>query len=84
MSDQIVPPRDSKEFEPHNRLLSALSGTDLQSLHPHIEVAPLASASDEPLTHVYFVETGVVSLLTALENRVTIGRPRWIERARSV
>ena len=77
MSDQVVPPRESKEFEPHNRLLSALSGTDLQSVHWHIEVAPLASGSvlfevDEPLTHVYFVETGVVSLLTALENRVTV------------
>jgi CRP-like cAMP-binding protein len=78
MSDQVASPRDSQGFEPHNRLLSALSGTDLQSLHPHIEVAPLASGNvlfevDEPLTHAYFVETGVVSLLTAIENRVTVG-----------
>ena len=34
-------PRDSKGFEPHNRLLAALSGSDLQSLEPHIEAVPL-------------------------------------------
>jgi CRP-like cAMP-binding protein len=78
MSIRVATPRDSKGFEPHNRLLAALPGRDLQSLQPHIEAAPLARGSvlfevGEPLTQVYFVETGVVSLLTASENRATVG-----------
>jgi CRP-like cAMP-binding protein len=78
MSIRVATPRDSKGFEPHNRMLAALPGRDLQSLQPHIEAAPLARGSvlfevGEPLTHVYFVETGVVSLLTASENRATVG-----------
>jgi CRP-like cAMP-binding protein len=77
MSGRVATPRDSKGFAPHNRLLAALPGRDLQSLQPHIEAAPLALGSvlfeiGESLTHVYFVETGVVSLLTAF-NRVAVG-----------
>jgi CRP-like cAMP-binding protein len=68
----------SKGFESHNQLLAALPGRDLQSLQPHIEAAPLARGSvlfedGEPLTRVYFVETGVVSLLNAFDNRVAVG-----------
>ena len=71
-------PRDSKGFEPHNRLLAALSGRDLQSLEPHIEAVPLARGSvlfeaGEPLTRVCFVESGVVSLRTAFYNRLSVG-----------
>jgi CRP-like cAMP-binding protein len=78
MSKRVAPPRDSKGFEPNNRLLAALPSEDLQSPQPHIETAPLTSRSvlfevDEPLTNLYFVETGVVSLLTASENRVAVG-----------
>jgi hypothetical protein len=67
-----------KRFELHNRLLAALPGRDLQSLQPHLEAAPLARGrvlfeGGESLTRVHFVETGVVSLLTALENRATVG-----------
>jgi CRP-like cAMP-binding protein len=78
MSDRVATPRDSKGFEPHNPLLAALPGRDLQNLQPHIEAAPLARGSvlfeaGESLTRVYFVETGVVSLLTAFDNRVAVG-----------
>ena len=78
MSDRVARPRDCRELEPHNRLLATLPGRDLQSVQPHLKAAPLASGSvlfevDEPLTRVYFVETGIVSLLTAFENRVTVG-----------
>ena len=79
MSKCAAAPRDSKGLKPKNRLLAALPGKDLQILQPHIEAAPLASGSvlfeaDEPLTRIYLVETGVVSLLTtAFENRVTVG-----------
>jgi CRP-like cAMP-binding protein len=78
MGDRVAEPRDSNGFEPHNRLLAALSRTDLQCLQPHIEAAPLARGSilfdiGEPLTRIYFVDTGVVSLLAALDNRVAVG-----------
>jgi CRP-like cAMP-binding protein len=78
MSNWVAAPRDSKGFEPHNRLLAALPGRDLQTVQPHIEAAPLARGSvlfevGESLTRVYFVETGVVSLLTAFENRIAVG-----------
>ena len=78
MLNWVAAPRDSKGFEPHNRLLAALSGRDLQSLQPHIEAVPLARGSvlfevGEPLTRVCFVESGVVSLLTAFYNRVAVG-----------
>ena len=78
MSNRVAAPRDSKGFEPNNRLLAALPSRDLQSPQSHLEAAPLASGSvlfevDEPLKKLYFVETGVVSLLTASENRVSVG-----------
>jgi CRP-like cAMP-binding protein len=78
MLKRVAAPTDSKGFEPHNRLLAALSGGDLQSLQPHIEAVPLARGSvlfevGEPLTRVCFVESGVVSLLTASYNRVPVG-----------
>jgi CRP-like cAMP-binding protein len=78
MLNRVAAPKDSNGFEPHNRLLAALSGSDLQSLQPHIEAVPLARGSvlfevGEPLTRVCFVESGVVSLLTAFYNRVTVG-----------
>jgi CRP-like cAMP-binding protein len=69
MSNLVTAPRDG-----NNRLLAALPGRDLQQL----EAATLVSGSvlfevDEPLTRVYFVNTGVVSLLTTFENQVTVG-----------
>jgi CRP-like cAMP-binding protein len=74
MSKQVTAPTDSRGFEPKNQLLSALPDWDLLSLQPHLEAVPLARGSvlfeiDEPLTRLYFVETGVAALLTTLENR---------------
>jgi CRP-like cAMP-binding protein len=69
---------DSAGWEPKNRLLASLSSRALLSLQPHLESVSLAGESilfeaDEPLTRVYFVETGAVSLVTPLENRITVG-----------
>jgi CRP-like cAMP-binding protein len=74
MPNRPVTPIDSPGWEPRNRLLSALPSRDLLSLHPHLEAVRLARGSvlfgiDEPLTRVYFIETGVVALLTTLESR---------------
>jgi CRP-like cAMP-binding protein len=78
MLNRATIPIDSPGWEPKNRLLAALSSRALLSLQPHLEFVSLAGESilfdaDEPLTRVYFVETGAVSLVTALENRVTVG-----------
>jgi CRP-like cAMP-binding protein len=72
-TDQSAP-IDSPGWEPQNRLLSALAGRDLLSLQPHLEAVPLARGRvlfgiDEPLTRLYFVETGIVALLTTLKSR---------------
>jgi CRP-like cAMP-binding protein len=69
---------DRKRFEPRNRLLAALPARDLLSLQPHLAAVPLMGGSllseaDERLDHIYFVDTGVVSLVSAFENRVTAG-----------
>ena len=50
----------------------------MRGLQPHLEAVPLAHGRvlydvDVPLTRVYFLESGVASLVTILENRVTIG-----------
>jgi CRP-like cAMP-binding protein len=65
MSDRVVAPRDSNGCEPSNWLLAA------SSFQAHLEAGPLARGSvlfeiDEPVTRVYLVETGVVSLLTRI------------------
>jgi len=78
MSDSIAAPTNCQRFESRNRLLAELPAKDLLSLQPHLAVVPLAGGSvlsdaDEPLDRVYFVDTGVVSLATAFENRVTVG-----------
>ena len=69
---------DRKQFEPRNLLLAALPARDLLSLQPHLQTVPLGcgsviSEADDPLDRVYFVDTGVVSLVTAFENQVTLG-----------
>jgi CRP-like cAMP-binding protein len=74
MSIWILPPTHSRRFEPNNRLLSALPGRDLASLAPQLETVPLARGgvlfeTDEPLTHLYFVESGLAALLTSSGNR---------------
>jgi CRP-like cAMP-binding protein len=78
MLNRATTPIDSPGWEPQNRLLAALSSRALLSLQPHLEFVSLAGESvlfdpDEPLKRVYFVETGAVSLVTPLENRVTVG-----------
>lgn len=56
-----------------NRLLSALSATDLDALRPHLDAAPLDAGQVlhepyQPLGHVWFVRRGMVSLLTPMRD----------------
>jgi len=77
MSNRVVALTDRRELEPRNRLLAVLPGRDLLSLRPHLEPVLLPRGvlleADEPLTRVYFVETGVVSIVTVLESRTSAG-----------
>jgi CRP-like cAMP-binding protein len=83
MSIRIPAPVGGRGLEPKNRLLAALSDRDFLRLQPHLEAVSLPPGSllfdvDEPLTRLYFMETGVAALLTTLENRAigvaTVGR----------
>lgn len=63
-----------------NRLLAKLSGADWALLAPHLEMVALkerqvVEVPNKPLTHVYFVETGVVSVVAvnAEDHRIEVG-----------
>jgi CRP-like cAMP-binding protein len=64
--------------EPLNRLLAVLPDSELQSLHPYLQIVHLEAGSvlfdaGERAERVYFLDTGVASLATAFENRVALG-----------
>ncbi|QGZ95446.1 Crp/Fnr family transcriptional regulator [Terricaulis silvestris] len=59
---------DSQVFSSTNRLLSLLGHSDLALLTPHLTRIPLATRQsierpNEDITHVYFVESGIVSIV---------------------
>jgi CRP-like cAMP-binding protein len=62
-----------------NRLLDALPSADVERLAPLLEAVPLREAmtiyeADTPLTHVYFVRSGIVSLVSEMsEGTVEVG-----------
>jgi CRP-like cAMP-binding protein len=84
MLEDIAKPTHRAQFGPRNRLLAALLPEDLLSLRAHLERVPLADGrilfeANQPITHVYFVEAGVVSLTAAFQNgstaeMATVGR----------
>lgn len=60
-----------------NHILTVLPPTELQALTPHLERIPLTRrmvAYDplQPITHAYFVETGVISVLSIMRDRTAI------------
>jgi CRP-like cAMP-binding protein len=61
---------------PRNGLLAALPHDVLSDVQPHLKPVSLESGRelcdvDEPLRHVYFVEAGVISLVTVFEDGTT-------------
>jgi CRP-like cAMP-binding protein len=67
---------DSARFKPRNRLLAALPYEVLSSLRPHLKPVSLPRGkvlceADEPLTRVFFLEAGAVSLVTVFEDGTT-------------
>jgi CRP-like cAMP-binding protein len=65
-----------RESTPRNRLLAALPHEILSSFRPHLKPVSLRRGrvlrdADEPLRRVYFVEAGIVSLVTVFEDGTT-------------
>jgi CRP-like cAMP-binding protein len=85
----MVTPIYPMKFEPRNRLLAQLTSADLLNLQTYLKRAPLVKGrvlleADEPITRVYFVETGIVSLAAAFRNgstseMATVGREGMVE-----
>jgi CRP-like cAMP-binding protein len=76
MLERIAKPTDRAKFGPRNRLLAALLPEDLLSLRAHLERVPLVEGrvlfdANAPITRLYFVEAGVVSLTAAFQNGST-------------
>jgi CRP-like cAMP-binding protein len=75
---------DQVALRPRNRLLRALSHDILASLLPHLKPVLLPRSkvlcdSNEPLRRVYFVETGLISVVTVFDGcrtaeMATVGR----------
>lgn len=62
---------------PDNRLLRALPAAELALLQPHLErfelqVMEVLAEADAPLTHVYFPEHGVISVVRRLQDGTLI------------
>jgi CRP-like cAMP-binding protein len=69
-------PLNSAVFKPSNRILSALPREALLTLLPHLKPVSLPGGmvlcdASEPLTCVYFVESGMVSMVAVLEGGTT-------------
>ncbi|MBD2731486.1 Crp/Fnr family transcriptional regulator [Nostoc sp. FACHB-892] len=61
---------------PSNKLLAALPASDYERLVPHLKLVALPlrkvlSEAGEPITHVYFPDKAVVSIVTTMENGST-------------
>ncbi len=61
----------------HNRLLLALTATDFGALEPHLTRVALAARQvverpGEDIAHLYFVESGIVSVVAQSANRESI------------
>ncbi|MEH2243819.1 Crp/Fnr family transcriptional regulator [Nostoc sp.] len=70
-------PLDKNLFQqPSNKLLAALPASDYQRLVPHLklialEIPQVLYEAGEPITHVYFPEKGMVSIVTTMEDGST-------------
>src|SRR2546423_1141161 len=72
MSASITQPHPTK-----NKILSSLSPGVYEGLSQHLEPVKLERGKvlhqpEEPISHVYFVNSGIISLLSLLEDGSTI------------
>lgn len=82
--------------KPFNRLLAALPEKEYQNLFPKLERVALVYADNiyqpgDVISHIYFPESGIISLLSAVEENSTlevdivgieemVGLPRFFRR----
>jgi CRP-like cAMP-binding protein len=71
-----VVPTHRPGFQPTNLILAALQQEVLSRLLPHLKLEYLHRSKvlcdvDEPLSHIYFVEKGLVSMVAVFEDRTT-------------
>ena len=66
--------------ESRNRFLAALPNADLDLLRPHLEIVDLdvhqvLEAPGDVVSHVYFIESGLVSIvgITKPDHRIEVG-----------
>jgi CRP-like cAMP-binding protein len=76
MLERTLALADSARFKPRNGVLAALPHEVLSSLQPHLKPVSLPRErvlceADEPLQRVYFVEAGLVSLVSLFEDGTT-------------
>jgi CRP-like cAMP-binding protein len=76
MPNRVAVPTGSEGAKPSNRLLRALPVRELSDLQPYLE--PLSPGTvvvdaNQSLAQIYFVESGVISLLAVVENRAAAG-----------
>jgi CRP-like cAMP-binding protein len=76
MLERTLALANSATLKPRNRLLAALPHEVLSSLRPHLKPVSLPRGRvlydvDEPLRRVYFVEAGVVSVVSVFEDGTT-------------
>ena len=76
MTERPLPLVDNARLKPRNRLLAALPHEVLCSLRPQLKPVSLPRGrvlcdAEEPLKRVYFVEAGLVSLVSVFEDGTT-------------
>jgi len=72
-----MPPAVESQFSYKNKILASLSRAEISRLAPHLSPLPLAvgktlQAPDEEITHAYFVESGLASVVIELANGNTV------------
>jgi CRP-like cAMP-binding protein len=73
----ITAPRDEARLQPTCRLLRALPPEELRRLQPDLEPVTLPHRKvlfevDQPLSRIYLVEAGVVSMVTVFDDGTTV------------
>jgi CRP-like cAMP-binding protein len=89
MLERTLALADSARLKPRNRLLAALPHEVLSSLRPHLKPVSLPRGrvlcdAEEPLKRVYFVEAGLVSMVSVFEDgttpeMATVGREGMVD-----
>ena len=78
MPKRVAVPMGSERAKPSNLLLRALPVSEWSDFQPYLEPVPLSPGTvivdaNQPLAQIFFVESGVISLLAVVANRAAAG-----------